>query len=50
VEVSSRIRVEFENGRHYYDLHGQPLAVLPAQQDARPGREFLEWHHGLFKG
>src|SRR6185436_5545764 len=29
VEVSRRIREEFENGRHYYALHGQSLAVLP---------------------
>jgi putative restriction endonuclease len=28
VEVSRRIREEFQNGRHYYALHGQQLAVL----------------------
>lgn len=50
VEVSRRIREEFENGRHYYALHGQPLAVLPRDADSRPGQEFLEWHHSIFKG
>ena len=30
VEVSRRIREEFENGRDYYALHGQPLKTLPA--------------------
>ena len=49
VEVSRRIREEFENGRHYYALHGQPLAVVPRHQDARPAPEFLEWHNGIFK-
>lgn len=50
VEVSRRIREEFENGRHYYALHGQPLAVLPKYENSRPASEFLEWHHGIFKG
>lgn len=49
VEVSRRIRDEFENGRHYYALHGKPLEILPAQERAYPGREFLEWHHEHFK-
>jgi putative restriction endonuclease len=50
VEVSRRIKEEFENGRHYYELHGQPLAVLPRDVDSRPAREFLEWHNGIFQG
>jgi putative restriction endonuclease len=49
VEVSRRIREEFENGRDYYALHGQSLAVLPRLEGARPAPEFLEWHHGIFK-
>ncbi len=49
VEVSRRIREEFENGRHYYALHGERLQVLPQQESARPAREFLEWHHSIFK-
>jgi len=50
VEVSRRIREEFNNGRHYYALHGQTLAVLPRDEAARPAKEFLEWHNGIFKG
>ena len=49
VKVSRRIREEFENGRHYYELDGQSLAVLPHDEIARPAPEFLEWHHGIFK-
>lgn len=50
VEVSRQIREEFENGRHYYALHGQSLAVIPQREEARPAPEFLEWHHGIYKG
>lgn len=50
VEVSRRIREEFENGRDYYALQGRSLSVLPANEPDRPGKEFLEWHHGIFKG
>jgi putative restriction endonuclease len=50
VEVSRRIREEFENGRDYYALHGRTLSVLPTNEPDRPGKEFLEWHHGIFNG
>lgn len=50
VGVSRRIKEEFENGRHYYALHGLHLAVLPRDESARPAREFIEWHNGIFKG
>lgn len=50
VEVSRRIREEFENGRDYYALHGRRLTIMPSKEDARPGKEFLEWHQGIFKG
>jgi len=43
-EVSPRIRTEFENGRHYYELHGQqirtPHAVL-----YKPDLAALGWHN-----
>lgn len=42
-EVSRRIREEFENGRDYYALHGQPVR-LPVQQGLAPAREYLDWH------
>lgn len=45
VEVSPRIREEFENGKEYYRFHGQPLLVLPEQQQQQPGTEYLSWHN-----
>lgn len=33
IEVSSRIRTDFGNGKHYYALHGQPLQTIPAGSD-----------------
>ena len=43
VEVSSRIREEFENGRDYYKLHGQSLRE-PVRSQWRPSPDFLDWH------
>ena len=43
-EVSRRIREEFENGRHYYELHGSEIA-LPASPNARPDGAALQWHN-----
>ena len=45
VEVNSRIKEEYENGRDYYALHGKPLKVLPPREEDRPAREFLDWHN-----
>jgi putative restriction endonuclease len=43
-EVSRRIKEEFDNGRHYYELHGQ---TIHAPEDAlhRPDAEALRWHN-----
>lgn len=43
VEVSGRIREEFENGKDYYALHGKELWV-PTDAARRPNAEFLAWH------
>ena len=43
-EVSSKIREEFENGRQYYALHGQPIAV-PRTASHRPDAAALGWHN-----
>lgn len=45
VEVSRRIREEFENGREYYAHHGRELSVLPAALIDRPQSDFLRWHN-----
>jgi putative restriction endonuclease len=45
VEVSQRIKSEYENGKAYYALHGRPLAVVPGHALERPSTEFLVWHN-----
>ena len=51
IQVSRRIRAEFENGRDYYALDGQPLKVLPTATVDRPSQVFLDWHRTtLFRG
>jgi putative restriction endonuclease len=49
-EVSRRIREEFENGKHYYALHGQTIEV-PDSVHHRPDPAALRWHNeACFKG
>jgi putative restriction endonuclease len=48
VEVSSRIREEYENGRDYYALHGRRLIILPESEGNRPAINYLEWHNNKF--
>jgi putative restriction endonuclease len=43
LEVSRRIKEEFENGRYYYGLHGTPISS-PKQEELRPSPEALGWH------
>ncbi|QMW00898.1 HNH endonuclease [Spirosoma foliorum] len=45
VEVSSRIKKEFENGKEYYKFHGQKLIYLPPSVDERPSTDYLDWHN-----
>lgn len=50
VEVSKRIKEEFENGREYYRFHGTDLNNLPDRAMDRPERLFVEWHsENIFK-
>jgi putative restriction endonuclease len=42
-EVGRRLKMDFENGRLYYEMHGRPIA-LPEEIDQRPSRDALEWH------
>ena len=49
-EVSARIREEFENGRHYYALHGQRINA-PEDASRRPDPASLAWHNqNCFRG
>lgn len=43
-EVSRRIKEEFENGRHYYELHGKPVCP-PDDVLRRPDSQALRWHN-----
>ena len=43
-EVSPRIRTEFENGRHYYELQGKAVRH-PDDPCAWPSMELLRWHN-----
>jgi putative restriction endonuclease len=44
IEVSRRIKEEFDNGEYYYTLHGKKLRH-PAHLDDRPEKEFITWHN-----
>lgn len=45
INVSRRIKEEYENGRDYYALHGRKLSVLPEHREEYPSEEFLNWHN-----
>jgi putative restriction endonuclease len=49
VEVSRKIREDYENGRDYYAFHGNTIN-LPRNIVQKPSRENLEWHNGIFLG
>jgi putative restriction endonuclease len=44
LEVSRRIKEEFENGQEYYSVHGKQI-VLPDAIGLRPTADFLAWHN-----
>lgn len=44
IEVSRRIREEFDNGKDYYKLHGSRMR-MPASANISPDRTALEWHN-----
>lgn len=44
VEVSKRLRTDFENGEEYFNWQGKPI-VLPGKDTDRPRSEFLAWHN-----
>lgn len=48
VKVSSQIRERWYNGKAYYRLHDQPLAVIPQSLHDRPATDFLAWHSQRF--
>ena len=47
IEVSRKIREDFNNGKFYYALHGKELAVLPEKAGERPALDFINWHNSV---
>jgi putative restriction endonuclease len=45
VEVSHRIKDDFDNGEQYYRLHGKELLVVPRTAESRPSADFIRWHN-----
>jgi putative restriction endonuclease len=43
-EVSRRIKEEFDNGKHYYALHGRKIDA-PSDAGQRPDPDVLRWHN-----
>lgn len=51
VEVSSRIKAEFENGKEYYQFQGRDLIQVPKRKDFLPALEYVQWHNeNVFNG
>ena len=44
IEVSRKIKEEFENGRDYYQFQGNKIR-MPRDINDRPSSVFLEWHN-----
>jgi putative restriction endonuclease len=48
--VSRRLKTDFHNGEHYFQLDGSPIWT-PRSEDAQPAPAALEWHADtVFKG
>ena len=45
IEVSKRIKEEFNNGKHYYTFHGNELKTLPNLTADKPAIDFINWHN-----
>jgi len=44
IEVSRKIKEEYENGRDYYRLHGGKIHV-PAKAGYQPSKDCIDWHN-----
>ena len=45
IEVSKKIKEEFNNGKHYYAFHGKELQSLPHLNQDKPSLDFVRWHN-----
>ena len=51
VEVSRKIKEDFDNGKNYYQYHGKPLFVLPERLIDRPNIDYINWHNiNIYRG
>ena len=44
LEISPRLKIDYENGRSYYPHHGKKITP-PNDPACQPGPEFLRWHN-----
>ena len=44
VEVSPRLKLDYDNGHSYYPLHGSRVSLPTASEDA-PAPDYLRWHN-----
>jgi putative restriction endonuclease len=50
IEVSSRIKEEFQNGKEYYQFHGKKLLHIPQRILDKPNINYIDWHNSnIFK-
>ena len=50
IEVSNRIKQEYENGKEYYQYHGKILHNIPNKDMNKPNKNYIEWHNSnIFK-
>lgn len=48
IQVSPRLKQDYDNGKTYYPLHGKPLRPTLIDRD-RPSADFLRWHNERFR-
>ncbi len=51
VEISSRIKEEFQNGKEYYQYHGRSLLFVPSKENEKPNEKYIDWHNtNIYRG
>ncbi len=45
LEVSTRLKEDWHNGREYYAHHGKSLGFLPIESVHQPRKDYLTWHN-----
>lgn len=51
IEISKRIKEEFQNGKEYYQFHGRKLTHVPTRVIDKPNSIYIDWHNtNIFKG